>query len=355
MSTPENLPQVFMNDSIDVITLLKRIYQGRKVILYSTFIFMVLGLIISISQPDNYTSQTIFVPQVSGNSKSTSGLSGLASLAGINLNSTSTGSEIPPSIYPQIISSFPFRMDLLKETFVINDTTLSLREYLIENSQISWISSILQNRVNSNHLFIKNNEQDISQISLEDLKLFKIFDEKLKLTLNEKGGFVTLSYSDGNKFVSAYVTQKAKELLQDRLIDYRISSAQEVFNFTENQYKINKDLYNELQDSIAVFKDQNLNISSSLFQNRLSRLERDLEISSSVVEQLASQLEQARLEVNKNTPVFTVIHPVTIPLFKSSPDRLYLIFIWIFLGFFISSSYTILKPSVFKLIRILSS
>jgi len=83
--------------------------------------------------------------------------------------------------------------------------------------------------------------------------------------------------------------------------------------FTARQYEENNIAYERLQDSLAIFKDQNLNISSSLYQNRLDRLERELNIASSVAEQLASQVEQAKLQVNKDTPVFTVIEPVTVP------------------------------------------
>ena len=56
-----------------------------------------------------------------------------------------------------------------------------------------------------------------------------------------------------------------------------------------------------------VFVDKNINISSSLFQNKLSRIESEVNISESIVQQLASQVEQAKLQVNKDTPVFTTI------------------------------------------------
>ena len=85
----------------------------------------------------------------------------------------------------------------------------------------------------------------------------------------------------------------------------------------------------------AVFVDKNLNISSSLFQNKLSRLENELSISQSIVQQLASQVEQAKLQVNKDTPVFTTIQPVTIPYKRSSPDRMSIVLVFAFSGILI--------------------
>ena len=82
----------------------------------------------------------------------------------------------------------------------------------------------------------------------------------------------------------------------------------------------------------AVFVDKNINISSSLYQNKLSRIESELSIAQTVVQQLASQVEQAKLQVNKDTPVFTTIKPVTIPFERSAPKRSLIVLIFGFLG-----------------------
>jgi len=42
--------------------------------------------------------------------------------------------------------------------------------------------------------------------------------------------------------------------------------------------------------------------------------------------------EQAKIQVKKDTPVFTIIEPVTVPSEKSKPNRLMILFIWFFLG-----------------------
>ena len=99
-----------------------------------------------------------------------------------------------------------------------------------------------------------------------------------------------------------------------------------------------------------IFKDQNLNISSSLYQNRLDRLERELNIASSVVEQLASQVEQAKLQVNKDTPVFTIIEPVTVPFERSAPKRSLIVVIWTFLGVVISTGFVLVKDPAKEII-----
>ena len=72
MSTPENLPQVFEDDSIDLIALLKQIYQGRRLIILSAFVAAILGVVVALSTPNIYTSGATFIPQTGGDSKPSS-------------------------------------------------------------------------------------------------------------------------------------------------------------------------------------------------------------------------------------------------------------------------------------------
>ena len=60
------------------------------------------------------------------------------------------------------------------------------------------------------------------------------------------------------------------------------------------------------------------------------------QILQSVVQQLASQVEQAKLQVNKDTPVFTVINPVSIPYEKSKPQRLFIVLAFLSISLVIS-------------------
>jgi uncharacterized protein involved in exopolysaccharide biosynthesis len=48
--------------------------------------------------------------------------------------------------------------------------------------------------------------------------------------------------------------------------------------------------------------------------------------------ELATQLEQAKIEVKKDTPILTVVRPVTIPYKKSKPQRLQILVVFTFLG-----------------------
>ena len=128
-----------------------------------------------------------------------------------------------------------------------------------------------------------------------------------------------------------------------------------MLDFALKQYSEKKDSYEKLQDERALFVDKNINISSSLFQNKLSRLDSELNILESIVQQLASQVEQAKLQVNKDTPVFTTIQPVTIPYKRSAPKRSQIVIVFAFLGLVLSSGFVLVKEPAKEILKSIRS
>jgi len=51
-----------------------------------------------------------------------------------------------------------------------------------------------------------------------------------------------------------------------------------------------------------------------------------------VYNELAKQLESAKIRVKEDTPIFSVIEEATVPNYKSKPKTEMILLIWIFLG-----------------------
>ena len=354
-----------IEDEIDIVELLKKVYKEKKLIFRYSIISAIAGIIFALFQPNQYTASTTFIPQLSSDVKTgTSSLSGLASLAGINLSGMEGSSEFPPSLYPQVVESVPFRLDLLSSNIQIDNNNLKLREYILDDmSSFNLLGTIKDYTIGLPSLiigFFKSDEfsQDFSSIyslSEEDNQLFEKLSDVFSLSINDKEGFITMSFNDKNKKVAAQVAQTAETLLQKKIIEFKVKSSKELLDFTTNQYNEKKNAFEKLQDQRAVFVDKNINISSTLFQNKLSRIESELNIAQTVVQQLASQVEQAKLQVNKDTPVFTTINPVTVPFEKSAPKRSLTVIIFLFLGFVLSSGYILIREQAIEILKSIKS
>lgn len=63
------------------------------------------------------------------------------------------------------------------------------------------------------------------------------------------------------------------------------------------------------------------------------RLQREYDIVFEVYQQFSRELEQARIKMNQDTPVSTVLDQVTVPNEKTSPNRPQILFSALLLGF----------------------
>tara|TARA_B110000003_G_scaffold9763_1_gene10055 strand:- start:603 stop:1679 length:1077 start_codon:yes stop_codon:yes gene_type:complete len=353
-------------DEIDLIELLKKIYLEKKFILKISILASLFGVVYALFQPNEFTSSTTFIPQLSSGVKTGgSSLSGLASLAGINMGNMESSSEFPPSLYPQVVNGAPFKLDLLSNKIKLNNELVLVKDYLEKNIRINIFRIIKKYTIGLPSLIWSSftnkdeikplNDSEIYSISQEDKDLFEWLNTSLSLSINEKEGFISISYTDTNKNVAAQITQISQKLLQEKIIEFKNKSSKEMLDFATKQYSDKKESYEKLQDERAVFVDKNINISSSLFQNKLSRLESEVNISESIVQQLASQVEQAKLQVNKDTPVFTTIKPVTIPFERSGPKRSLIVIIFAFLGLLSSIGYVLVKEPASAILKSIKS
>ena len=115
-----------VEDEIDLIQLSKTLWQNRRKVILITVVFIIGGLFLAIFSPKQFTSATIMVPQTSEGGVSLGGsLGGFAALAGVNLGNMS-GSDIPPALYPQIISSVPFQKEILQTPLSIKGQSESV-------------------------------------------------------------------------------------------------------------------------------------------------------------------------------------------------------------------------------------
>ena len=130
-------------DEIDLIELLKKIYLEKKFILKISILASLFGVIYALFQPNEYTSSTTFIPQLSSGVKTGgSPLGGLASLAGINIGSMESSSEFPPTLYPQVVNGVPFRVELLSNEITLNNELVAVKDYLEKKSSFNILGTI---------------------------------------------------------------------------------------------------------------------------------------------------------------------------------------------------------------------
>ena len=333
-------------DEIDLIALAKTLWEGRRTVIRTTLIFMVLGLFIAIFSAKEYTASTTMVPQSAEGGSKMGGLGGLAAMAGINLGSMGGGSSIPPTLYPKIINSIPFQKELMQTDLSIEGQSgeVTFADYYLEIKKPNLLGYIKKYTIglpgviikairgNSRDAMLASTNSGLLSITQEEKSLINILSAQLSLEVNDKDGYVSLSARMPEAKAAAQLAKKAQELLQQAITAFKIQKAKDQLVFVEERYAEKEAVFNAVQDKLARFRDQNRNVSSAVAQTQLERLQSDFSMASSVYTELAKQLETQKIQVKEDTPVFTIIEPVSIPIDKSKPKRPMILVIWTFLG-----------------------
>ena len=349
-------------DSIDIIALLKTVWNGKKIIIKTTAVFFIIGCIVALLSPTVYTSETTFVPQTSDqNSSSTKGLGSLASLAGINLNaeaSSSIDNYISPMLYSRITESNEFLITLLNENIIkLNGNQLALKDYLLENKGgFSFIGFIKKYTIG---LFKTDNNEVINSeiaerynfISDEDFSLIKSLRSKFLVETVEKDGYIKVFGYDKDALISTQITTLATKLLQSRIIALRTNKIKAQLIFSKEQYDLKKVEFEKLQNKLAEFKDSNKNISTAKFMAELQKLESEYQLQQNILTNLASEYNNNKIKLNKDTPIFSVLDEVSVPNERSEPNRSFIALIWVFLGVVLSTGYLLVKEPLAELIK----
>jgi LPS O-antigen subunit length determinant protein (WzzB/FepE family) len=256
---------------------------------------------------------------------------------GINLGAMSSGNEIPSSMYPQVSESVEFKRLMLEE-FIDEKKQIVMKSYLADYYKID------------DNLKINNSNK--SFISKFEDKLFNLLQKKIfSISVNEKDGFVTISANMPESEYAAYAAINARNILQKIIINTKIKGAKQNLKFSEEQLKSKRIEFDEIQNKLGYFNDSNLNIVTSSIINERKKLEADFQIINAVIVELSKQVEQNKLQVSKDTPVFSIIKEATMPVLRSSPKRAQMVLIFGFLGLILSIVYVLLKDYLLNIIN----
>jgi hypothetical protein len=97
---------------IDLMEYARKLWASRKLLLKVAGIAAIVGVIIALGTPKTYTANVTLAPE-SGKSGG-GGLSGIASMLGVGgLSMSSDADAFNVTLYPDVVSSTPFIIDLL--------------------------------------------------------------------------------------------------------------------------------------------------------------------------------------------------------------------------------------------------
>lgn len=345
---------------IDVKEVIVNIWRKRKYIFIFTSCFLLLGLFVALTSPALYISKCTVVPQL-GDQK-TGGLGGIASMMGVNIGSSNSGETLSPKVYPQIINSVPFCKEIMLTPIVITKShgdTITLYDYYTNRKYqpTDAMGSIKRYTIGLPGLLISSFRSgdastvysDIDTggvITLTNKERFVIANikDKIYFNSNPKDGYITLGYSFSEPQATAVIAQNVYATLEKYVANYKSLKQQDNLSFIQKNYDEAREDFMEKQDALAAFQDANRDLTSAMARTTERSLSSEYEIAYTVYNELARQLEQAKISVKESTPILTIVDPVVVPNKKSGTSKIVIMIGFIMIGLVLSTLWVLIKP-----------
>ena len=328
---------------IDLMDLLRKVIGIRKKIYKAAGIGLIIGVIVAISIPKQYTVEVTLSPEM-GNNKG-GGLSGLAaSFLGSGVSMGDGTDALNASLSADIVSSTPFLLELSNMKVPVSGSEeISLSSYLDEESSPWWsyvigFPSMVIDGIKS--LFTKEDEsgsydkvsQGTIELSKNELKKIETLKKMIVASVDKKTSMTSVAVTFQNPRVAAVVADSVVKKLQEHIIDYRTSKAKEDCAYLEKLFKERQQEYYAAQQKYADYLDSHDNIILQSVRAEQERLQNDMSLSYQVYSQVASQLQVARAKVQEEKPVFAVVEPAVVPLKPSGTSKKIYVLAFIFLA-----------------------
>ncbi len=343
-----NLPE---EQEIDLVELIQKMWINRGLIIKFTALFMVIGLFVAIFSSKVYTASCDVVPQ-SSDSSGASRMSSLAALAGINLGQMQDVKTLSPTVYENIMASTTFRKELMqtKIDFEKAGRPVSFFEYYTSEEfnkpgvadyvmkytiglPFVILNAIRGEQPEPNYdMLVDEGKASIESLTKEEFECMAELSNCVGITLEDKKGFVTITANMPEALAAAQLAQATLALLQKYITEFKIEKVQSNLDFVQERYDEAKQNFEDIQARRAKFRDANMNTSRYSARTELERLDAEYTLAMGLYQELATQLEQAKISVKETMPILTVIKPVTVPYKKTKPQRATILMAFTFLG-----------------------
>lgn len=350
-------------DEIDLMDILRQLWLKRWFILKVTGIFLLLGLFIALFSPVKYTAHCTVVPQ-SGKEGSSGNLGGLAAMMGVNIGAGGTGETLSPSVYPQIVKSLPFTREIMQTPIKVEKSEgeeITLYDFytnkayqpfnLIGNIKKYTIGlpGVLVSAIQGNHSkgdshAPANDSTSLPILSKNEERVYKTIQSSIQLNMNQKEGYIGMSYTFPEAEAAARITDQVRKTLEQYVTAFKSEKVEDNLVFVQQSFNDARHDFLEKQERLATFQDANRGLTTASARATEQRLRSEYDIAFTVYNELAKQLEQAKLTVKESKPVLTVIEPVVVPAQKSAPRRSMILVVFTFLGVVFSIGWVFIKP-----------
>ena len=305
--------------------------EKYKIIISVTFTFMFISAIYVLFFAPIIFQSTVSIIPSGGGSKSSSGISGVASQFGINIGSNNQADIGSTALIPDLIKSRSLLYSLLDREFDIynDEKKISLLEYFSKGKKD----------------FLKNKEV-YKRSAAESLS------NMISISKNKKNDIINITVSMNNAYLVYEVARAIVEEIDKIQKRITLSRVKEKLSFISNRMENISINLVDAEENLKKFRQNNRNIigSPSLLLEE-DRLKRELISLERVYTTLKSQYEITRIEEIGSNKLIMILDDPEVPIMRISPKRKNSVMTAGFFGFCVSVFFTYFSSFIMDIYR----
>lgn len=330
----------------------------RRIITRVTSVFLLIGVLIAVFSPPNYSVIVRLIPELSN---SGSGLRGLSSLRGLGLSIPLSPVGLTEETYPAVLKSREVRLAVARESYSVPrfGTTMTLVEYY--NRPPSPVARMLKGIAKitiklpgaASSLFrgggsegpVGSTEEIMVLTEQEDVAIRKL-GESITVKIDRVSGMLSVAVTTNDPLLSVQIAKQFIHHLTTRVRALYTQKAKESRDFLESRFVEAQAELEDAEEDLATFMDQNRNPQTAQLRSKVERLQRQVNFKSQLYSDLQTQLTLAEIDLQRSTPVITILEGPVKPLEPSGPKRKLIVILSLLLGLSIGMGFIALRENV---------
>ena len=300
----------------------------------------VFGIVLALALPEEYTSRTTVMREASTEGGLRLG-GGLAALQGLGVNLGGLTSEgLSPEAYPSVLSSREVQLSVLRDTFQappLQDPT-TLTDYLVPESAMGIFHRL---RTSAKRSMVGSESNDVDSLrtrhpSVREEQALLTFRDMVSTSIDQESGFMHIHVTSESPWLGTEIAESLLSHLTDRVRQLRTKRARENVAFIRERFAEAQVELREAENRLSDFVDRNRNLGTAGLRTERDRLRRQVSFKSDLFSELQAQLTQAEIELQRSSPVVTIVEEPSPPIQHSFPPRSIIVIGFFLLGIVLS-------------------
>lgn len=317
-----------VNNEIRLDLVFELVKENWKKFFVITFATSVVTLALLFCIPRHYVVGVKLAPEY-GESGNASALSSAASMFGISLN-TQGNDAIVPEFYPDIVNSTDFLVPIMNIEVETQDGEFkgTYAEYILKKEEHPWwlklVAKVKLLFVSKPVPYNTSAEYKVNPFRLTKTEsdILQRMSSSIGCDVDDKTGVIALSMKAQDPLVAANMANSIKEELQDFITRYRTEKNKAELEHSKAMCDSAYTKYVEAQRVYAEYVDKHQVLTRQAYKVEEERLAGEMQLAFNIYNALYQQRLLNEAEVQRRTPVFTVLQNASVPIKPASSHKL---------------------------------